>query len=379
MRWLRGVAANAVPAVARVADVALVRGLNMYARSDRRPAEALSYGERMELLREIRDAYASFETGNDFFAAPPLASPIIHKVRSFTAAAKRALRFGTPSDLPPAAALQQFRAGVYDVTWPSTYRVWLDSVREGYERRIENRTAHARLFMGGGTRPMAIVIHGYMGGSLAFEERAWPVEWLMKLGLDVALFVLPFHGRRARSGPPGFPNADPRVTNEAFGQTIVDLRSLIAWVRSKGTSSVGLIGMSLGGYTASLAATIERDLSFVIPLLPLASVADFARDQGQLGSGNEKLLQHAALEQANRVVSPFARPPQIAPERFIVIAGESDRVTPRAHAIRLAEHFQSEILTMRGGHLLQFGREAAFTQVAERLRTFGIVPQASDP
>jgi pimeloyl-ACP methyl ester carboxylesterase len=346
--------------------------MHLYARSDRKPAEALSHDERLDTLTRIAEAYASVESGSDFFEAPPMRDVHVHKVRSVAKAAKRALRVGTPSDTPPCRELSLNQAGVYDLAWPSTYRVWLEAAREAYERRIENRTAYARLYLGGGPRPMLIVLHGYMGGNFAFEERAWPVEWLMKRGLDVAIFVLPFHGRRGRQGPPPLPSADPRLTNEGLGQAIVDLRALIGWVRARGAPHVGLVGMSLGGYTASLAATIEPDLAILMALLPLASIADFARDQGRLGADHETPAQHAALERANFIVSPFARAPRIAPERVLIVAGESDRVTPRAHAQRLAEHFHTQVVTMPGGHLLQFGRNAAFTALETRLVELGL-------
>ncbi len=364
---------TAGPAVAKAADAALVRGMHAYARSDRRLAEELSHQQRLDVLAQIRDQYAPIASGDHFFSSAAIGDPHVVKMRSIAASAKRALGMGKPSAHPPPSALDLRHSGVYDVSWPSTYRVWLAPVRAAYESRIENRTAHARLYVGGGARPMAIIVHGYMGGVYAFEERAWPIEWLMRLGLDVAIFTLPNHGKRARTGPPVFPSSDPRLTNEGFGQAIVDLKSLVSWLRERGTPSVGLLGMSLGGYAAALAATLDPDLSFLVPIVPLASIADFAHDHGRLGDGpDDARLQHAALEEANRVVSPLARPPRIAPERVLVIAGESDRVTPRAQAVRLAAHFSSDLVTMPGGHLLQFGRETAFAQIAERLHALGI-------
>lgn len=44
------------------------------------------------------------------------------------------------------------------------------------------------------------------------------------------------------------------------------------------------MGMSLGGYSTSLLATVEPRLAFAVPIIPLASVADFALEQGQLGA-----------------------------------------------------------------------------------------------
>jgi pimeloyl-ACP methyl ester carboxylesterase len=248
-------------------------------------------------------------------------------------------------------------------------------VRDAYLAHAPNRTAWARLYAGGGPRPAVILVHGYMAGQWAVEERAWPLAWLNRRGLDVAVTVLPFHGVRARveGGAPPFPGADPRFTNEGFRQAVADLRVLAALLRARGATSVGVMGMSLGGYTTALFATLEDDLAFAVPLIPLASTADYARDQGRLGTGERAAAQHAALEAANWVVSPFARPSRVAPGRVLVVGAEADRVTPISHAERIAAHLGAPLLRVGGGHLVQVWRREAFRAVKAMLRDHGIV------
>jgi pimeloyl-ACP methyl ester carboxylesterase len=132
------------------------------------------------------------------------------------------------------------------------------------------------------------------------------------------------------------------------------------------------MGMSLGGYTTALAATVVGELDFAIPVIPLVSIADFARDQGRLGSETaESEAQHAALERAHALVSPLARP-NLLPGRIRVVAGEADRITPIEQARRLAEHFAAPLDTWPGGHLLQLGRADAFRGVGRALRAWGV-------
>jgi pimeloyl-ACP methyl ester carboxylesterase len=203
----------------------------------------------------------------------------------------------------------------------------------------------------------------------------WPVRWMNRHGLDVALALLPFHGVRAvrEGGAAPFPGADPRFTNEGFRQAVSDLRVLAAELRARGAPAVGMMGMSLGGYTTALMATLQRDLAFAVPIIPLSSVADFARDQGRLGRGDRAAAQHSALEAANWVVSPLARPGLVASDRVLVIGAEADRVTPIAHAERLASHFGAPLLRVHGGHLLQTWRAPAFRAVKAMLKRKGIV------
>ncbi len=302
----------------------------------------------MRALVAIRDAYGAPELWREpdsFFAPPAPIDPALDHVRD----AKN--------------------HEVIDAAWPSHFEPYLAELREKYLSHEENRTARARLYLGRSPRPAIVLIHGYLAGHWALEERAWPISWLADR-YDLALALLPFHALRSakdRKGPPPFPGADPRVTNEGFRQAIFDLRALISYLRARGASSVGVMGMSLGGYTTSLLATVERELAFAVPIIPLASLADFALEQGRLGEGEEARLQHAALEEANRIVSPFARPSLVRPDRALVVAAESDRITPIGHAERLARHFGCDVVRFQGGHLLQFGRGDAFRAVGRWL------------
>jgi pimeloyl-ACP methyl ester carboxylesterase len=337
-------------AAAAAFDRAMVQAARVANRRKSR-AESLSHDERMRALAAIRDSYAAPEiwTSPDaFFEPPPPIHPALERVRGMRSG-------GT----------------VYDASWPSRFEPYLPELRNKYLGFEENRTAHARLYLAPQPRATILLVHGYLAGQWHVEERAWPIRWLAER-YDLAIAVLPFHALRAhgeRRGAPPFPGADPRMTNEGFRQAMFDLRALAAFLRARGAPAVGVMGMSLGGYTTALLATVERGLSFAVPIIPLASLADFALEQGRLGRGEEAGLQHDALEEANRIVSPLARPSLVPSERVLVVAAESDRITPPAHAERLARHFGARIVRFEGGHLLQFGRGDAFRAVGRWLDT----------
>ena len=202
----------------------------------------------------------------------------------------------------------------------------------------------------------------------------WPVEWLFAKGLDVALPVLPFHAVRApRTGAAIFPGSDPRITNEGFRQAVLDLRSLARHLRERGAPSVGVMGMSLGGYTTALLATVDDDLRFAVPMIPLASIAHMARRMGRFtGNDAEQTAQFEGLEAAHRPVSPLARAPRIDPDRMLVLAAERDRITPIEHSHWISEHFRAPMHVFPGGHILQFGRAEAFRAVGKLLGRLGV-------
>lgn len=358
IRWPKMVMGTAVSVV----DRAVVAAMQARGKRERAHADAMPHEARLERLAEIHEVYEGDALVADtarFFPKPPA-------VTGFT--------------------WKRVRAGVWEAAWPSVFTPFLPAVAERYMSRVENRTARARLYLpslgasspdASTTRPAIIAIHGYMGGQWLLEENQWPVEWLVRRGLDVVLPVLPLHAARAGAhrGAPAFPSSDPRLTNEGFRQAVTDLRSLVRFLRDRGAPKVGVMGMSLGGYTSALTATVveEGEIDFVMPMIPLASIADFAREQGRLGAGEQADAQHAALERANWIVSPLARPLRIPPERALVVAAEHDQITPVAHAGRIATHFTCELLTIAGGHLVQIGRKEAFRALAAMLEREGII------
>ena len=339
-------------------DRAVVVAMDLRNRRVRSRAEAMSHDERIARLAEIRAMYGAPELLGDvdaFFPRPAAVIPHVRRVR----------------ELPWGGECLQ-------VSWSSASTPFEPSVRDAYIAHAPNRTAHARLYVktaAAGARPAVIVVHGYLTGQWAIEERAWPIEWLQRRGLDVAVAVLPFHGLRGRpeGGAPPFPGADPRFTNEGFRQAVSDLRVLARLLHDRGAPCVGMMGVSLGGYVTSLMATLEPQLAFAAPLVPLASVADFARDHGRLGAGPQADAQHAALEAANLIVSPFARPSRLPASRILVVGAEGDRVTPVAHAARLAAHLGAPLVRAAGGHLVQVWRREAFRGLRTMLEREGIL------
>ena len=244
---------------------------------------------------------------------------------------------------------------------------------EKYMRAKRNQTAHARwLRHFDGPRPCAVLLHGYMAGVYALEERVWPVRQLFESGFDVVISVLPFHGPRRSEArgirPPAFPSSDPRFTIEGMRQLVRDHTALFDYLLAGRVSSLGVMGMSLGGYGSALLATLDARLSFAVLVIPLAAIEDFAHTHGRFtGNADEQESQRAAMLSAQHTVSPFARPPLVASDRTIVIAGESDYVTGAQHARRLSEHFKAPVTTFEGGHLLSFGLSRALTPVWQML------------
>jgi pimeloyl-ACP methyl ester carboxylesterase len=264
---------------------------------------------------------------------------------------------------------------VVDLAWPSEYVPAYEPVRAHYLASEVNRRACARLFRhrGGGPRNTLVLIHGYRAGQFFVEERAFPVRWLYGLGLDVALLTLPFHALRGDGRTPPWPSANPARNDEGFGQAIYDLRALI---KRLAPPKVAVAGMSLGGYTTALMATVQP-IDFACPMIPVASFADLYWSHGEgrperLRAEREGITLEL-MQEAMRVHTPLMRVPQIASSNVLVVSAAGDRIAPPEHAERLAAHFGCEELRMPGGHVLQLGRGDAFRALARKLADAGLI------
>jgi pimeloyl-ACP methyl ester carboxylesterase len=283
---------------------------------------------------------------------------------------------------PQPAELHEERRGklpdggeIVDLAWPSRWVPAFERVRAQYLSHLRNRRACARLYRHDPAerRNLIILLHGYRAGHFFVEERAYPVRWLYRLGLDVAICTLPFHALRGGRGVPVWPSANPARTNEGFGQAIYDLRALM---RRLAPPKVAVSGMSLGGYTASLLGTVER-LDFLCPIIPVASFPDLFWWHGE-GSAERLRAERegitlAMLQDAMAVHTPVLRASKVAPERVLVVSAAGDRIAPPEHAERLAAHFRCDEVRLPGGHVLQIGRGEAFRRMARKLAEAGLI------
>lgn len=237
----------------------------------------------------------------------------------------------------------------YDVAWCSSFA---DQTID-----VHWADATARLFVHQRpARTTIMLVHGYLGGYYRLEERIWAARELYGCGFDLAIATLPHHGVRATLGPPAFPCADPTATIANVRQSIHELRGLLRILQARGAQTVGAMGMSLGGYLVALLATLEPQLGFAVPIVPLSDLTDFA-------SGvvpNPRTRAEAATDaDVLAITSPLSRPSRIAANRMLVVGAENDRIAPLSHAEELADHLGAELEVSGGGHFLQQGRDIA--------------------
>lgn len=277
---------------------------------------------------------------------------------------------------PPSARIERRAArtgfrpddgSVEDIRFESPFVPVHPELRASWRRHRANRIAHARYWRhDDGPRPTVVMIHGYYADAYWFNEHYFDLRRFYAMGCDVALFTLPFHGpRRGRgsffSGHQFFAGGLSRI-NEAFAQAVMDFRVLLTHLLERGAPRVGVTGISLGGYTTSLLASVEPRLAFAIPNVPVVSLPDLTLEWTPIGTAVRTGMRifRTNLSDIRWITAghcPLSYPPVVARDRLMIIGGVGDRLAPPKHARLLWEHWgQPRIHWFPGSHLLHLRR-----------------------
>lgn len=278
---------------------------------------------------------------------------------------------------------------VIDISFESAYQVRNQQVEEAFNKYKENRTVHARLWKH--DRPALgtmIAVHGWTMGDQRLNSLAFLPGLFYQLGLNVALFELPFHGRRrpqektvTDAAAHLFPSTDIARTNEAMGQAISDLRELKLYLEGRGFENIGCIGMSLGAYVSSLWASLDA-LSYCVALVPMVSMGEMAWEILSRDPDLERLkiqgLSFELLQELYQIHCPLSHAPKISRDKLLIVAGLLDAMIPARQPKLLWDHWKRpKIHWLRGGHVAQFASLEVFEEIKKFLCNLGYAKENS--
>jgi hypothetical protein len=244
-----------------------------------------------------------------------------------------------------------------------------------------NRTAHAWVLRHPGPpRPWLVAIHGFqLGYPLADFALFDPHHFHEKLGLNLIYPILPFHGKRKvgrRSGD-GFLTGDVLDSVHAEAQAMWDIRRLLSWVRTQDAPAVGVFGISLGGYQASLLAGLDDDLACVVAGVPLTDIARALWRHGPpllIRHGEHQGVERDEVSEVMNVISPLSLEPRLSVERRFLIGGVADRLVPPDQVRDLWLHWERPRIVWYQGAHLTFNRDPAVRRlIREGLEVGGLV------
>jgi hypothetical protein len=217
--------------------------------------------------------------------------------------------------------------------------------------------AHAFVLRHKSPRPWVVALHGYGTGE------PYDLWWMgslaahHQLGVNVMNVILPRHGPRSRVAiADRFPGIDPIVNVYGFSQAIWDIRRAMTWARQQSDTPIGVYGISLGAYAASLLAGVEPGLACVVAGIPVVDFGQLISRHVARYEGDDHALVRAVRNDAavrlNRLVSPVAYAPLVPHEGRFMYAAVGDRMATPGQAVALWRHWDApETLWVQGSHI----------------------------
>ena len=129
-----------------------------------------------------------------------------------------------------------------------------------------------------------------------------------------------------------------------MAQAVHDFRSVIDYLEYTGVDRIALTGMSLGGYTSALIASVDDRIQAVIPNVPVVAPDQTVDDWfpankvvqlRNLVSSTDRDLTTGATKYS----SPLNYAPLVPKDRRLIITGLGDRLAPPEQAEMLWEHW----------------------------------------
>lgn len=272
------------------------------------------------------------------------------------AAQDPALAFPTPASPPrvssrPADPIAEWvaRGTVRNIRFNSSFQAVNPALRGQCAGFVRNNVVHAQHWRhDDGPRPTLCLIHGFMGSAYLFNGLFFSLPWFYRSGYDVLLYTLPFHGRRAERYSPfsghGYFAHGMAGFAEAMAQAVHDFRSIIDYLEFTGVDRIALTGMSLGGYTAALIASVDDRIQAVIPNVPVVTPDRTVEEwfpANKVVALRDRIARTDSelVGGATRYSSPLNYRPMVPKDRRLIIAGLGDRLAPPEQAELLWRHW----------------------------------------
>ncbi len=197
-------------------------------------------------------------------------------------------------------------------------------------QRVTARWIHPR----SGPRKRALIyVHGWLEPGPGIEEALLLPRLHDELGVDVLHIQLPFHGsRNPRSAlfhGEFFWSADLVRTVESVRQSVIDVRTLMAWLRAEhGYEQLGVTGISLGGGLTMALACVEPTPDYIVPIighLKLGEAVEEAPILWRMKSDLEGFgIDRAARQTLFRRLGLGTMKPRLAPARQLWVEATDD-------------------------------------------------------
>ncbi|MEX0678290.1 MAG: alpha/beta hydrolase family protein [Pirellulales bacterium] len=221
-----------------------------------------------------------------------------------------------------------------------------------------NNTVHCEYFCptAAGPKPGVVVLH-ILGGD--FDLARLFCRAMATRGVAALFLKMPYYGERRQEGSPArMVSMDPYETARGMTQAALDIRQAAGWLAAQqeiDDKQIGVLGISLGGITAALAAGIEPRLTKACLILAGGDMGEVAWQSTEMTELREHWTAagHTKEElfEVLRPVDPvtYARP--VPGRKILMLNASRDEVVPPACTRALWRAFgEPEIVWWDAGH-----------------------------
>ena len=136
---------------------------------------------------------------------------------------------------------------------------------------------------------------------------------------------------------------------EATRQAVADVRTLISWARAQGCPSIGLWGVSLGGWLAGLTACADERVARLVLMEPAARM-DRVLTELEFAAPVRHALEQTPLDLGRLNLARLQ--PRLSPDNILIVAGRHDLFTSLDTVQELRGHWgQPELRVFDHGHI----------------------------
>ncbi|WP_332631671.1 alpha/beta hydrolase family protein [Halalkalibacter flavus] len=181
--------------------------------------------------------------------------------------------------------------------------------------------------------PNVVFVHGWRSTSLDRIKNIFHHRMMGEMKWNMYYFTLPYHFQRepkisSYSGELMI-SADIERTLQAVKQTIVDLRTLIQWLKKNKKGPVIVIGVSLGGFITNLVSTLEDQMDMLISIFYSNRLSYSIWNTIPGKFIREDLERHGVhyreLEQYWKITEPSIAASKINKDNILLISGKYDQ------------------------------------------------------